>query len=178
MPYVKILSDIDADTPTFVPYEDEETTPSQLPDIDDVTPEVADSYVGAQVNLPIGGTTSEGTVKRRAWDTNGNLQGKADTNPILDTRTYEVEFSDGRTAEFSANAIAEHMFAQCDPAGNQYLTSFWTQSSITRSMTPPSPTETDIFMSMAVATIGRPHVGSGCVYDGRMAPRHGNDWLT
>ena len=64
--------DIDADTPTFVPYEDEETIPSQLPDIDDVTPEAADSYVGAQVNLPIGGTTSEGTVKRRARDTNGN----------------------------------------------------------------------------------------------------------
>ena len=35
--------DIDADTPTFVPYEDDETTPSQLPNIDDVTPEVADS---------------------------------------------------------------------------------------------------------------------------------------
>ena len=32
-----------------------------------------------------------------------------------------MEFSDGRTAEFSANAIAEHMFAQCDAEGNQYL---------------------------------------------------------
>ena len=113
--------DIDADTPTFVPYEDDVTTPSHLPDIDEVTPEVADSYVGAQVNLPIGGTTSEGTVKRRARDTNGNLQGKADINPILDSRTYEVEFLDGRTAEFSANAIAEHMFTQCDPEVNQYL---------------------------------------------------------
>ena len=36
-------------------------------------------------------------------------------------RMYEVEFLDGRTAEFSANAVAEHMFTQCDPAGNQYL---------------------------------------------------------
>ena len=41
--------------------------------------------------------------------------------PILDTRFYEVEFTDGRMAEFSANAIAEHMYAQCDPNGNQYL---------------------------------------------------------
>ena len=113
--------DIDADTPTFVPYEDDDTPSHQLPDTDEITPEVADSYVGAHVNLPIGGTTSEGTVKRRARDANGNLQGRADLNPILDTRTYEVEFPDGRTAEFSANAIAEHMFAQCDPEGNQYL---------------------------------------------------------
>ena len=41
--------------------------------------------------------------------------------PILDTRLYKVEFTDGRMAEFSANAIAEHMYAQCDPDGNQYL---------------------------------------------------------
>ena len=41
--------------------------------------------------------------------------------PILYTRLYEVEFIDGRMAEFSANAIAEHMYAQCDPDGNQYL---------------------------------------------------------
>ena len=50
-----------------------------------------------------------------------NLQGKSNINPILDTRTYEVEFPDGRTAEFSANVISEHMFTQCDPEGNQYL---------------------------------------------------------
>ena len=105
----------------FVPYEDDETPSYQFPDIDEVTPEGADSYIGTNVNLPIGGTTSEGTVKRHARDTNGNLQGKANINSILDTRTYEVEFPDGRTTKFSANAIAEHMFAQCDPEGNQYL---------------------------------------------------------
>ena len=41
--------------------------------------------------------------------------------PILDTRLYEVEFVDGRMAEFSVNVIVEHMYAQCDPEGNQYL---------------------------------------------------------
>ena len=58
--------DIDVDTPTFAPYEDDENPPFWLPEIDEVTPEVADSYVGAQVNFPIGGTTSESTVKRCA----------------------------------------------------------------------------------------------------------------
>ena len=112
---------VDADTPMFELYEDHENPPLWLPDADEVTPEVSDSYVGAQVNLPIGGTTFKGTVKRCAQDTNGNLQGKADIKPILDTRTYEVEFPDGHTAEFSANVISEHMFTQCDPEGNQNL---------------------------------------------------------
>ena len=113
-----LLSDgVDADTPTFELNEDDMTPPLRLPDADEVTPEVADSYVGAQVNLPIGGTTFEGTVKCRARDTNGNLQGKANINPILDMRTYEVKFPEGRTAEFSANTISEHMFTQCDPEG-------------------------------------------------------------
>ena len=112
---------VGADTPTFELYENDENPPLCLSDADEVTPEVADSYVGAQVNLPIRGTTFEGTVKCRVRDTNGNLQGKANINPILNTRTYEVEFPDGCTAEFSANAISEHMFTQCDPEGNQYL---------------------------------------------------------
>ena len=43
--------------------------------------------------------------------------GTAHTNPILDTRTYEVEFPDGETAEYTANVIAENMWAQCDEAG-------------------------------------------------------------
>ena len=112
---------VDADTPTLELCEDDTNPPLQLPDADEVTPEVADSYVGAQVNLPIRGTTFKGTVRCCARDTNGNLQGKADINPILDTRTYEVEFPDGCTAEVSANVISEHMFTQCNPDGNQYL---------------------------------------------------------
>ena len=39
-------------------------------------------------------------------------------NPILDMRTYEVEFPDGQTAEYSANIIVENMYAQCDTEGN------------------------------------------------------------
>ena len=36
-------------------------------------------------------------------------------------RTYEVEFPDGQTTKYSANIIAENMYAQCDTEGNQYL---------------------------------------------------------
>ena len=47
--------------------------------------------------------------------------GKANSNPILDTRTYDVEFEDGDVTEFTANIIAENMYAQCDAEGNQYV---------------------------------------------------------
>jgi hypothetical protein len=49
------------------------------------------------------------------------LKGRASQNPILDTRTYRVEFPDGAEAEYSANAIAENMWAQCDAEGNQTM---------------------------------------------------------
>ena len=61
-----------------------------------------------------------GYVKRRARDAEGELFGTRNSNPILDTRSYEVEFPDGDVAEFTANTIAENMFSQCNDAGNQY----------------------------------------------------------
>jgi DUF917 family protein len=56
---------------------------------------------------------------KRALD--GILTGKANQNPILDTRTYDVEFPDGQMAEISANVIAQNMYAMCDLEENQYL---------------------------------------------------------
>ena len=46
---------------------------------------------------------------------------KRNQNPILDTRTYEVEFPDGDVSEYAANVIAENMWSQCDLDGNQHL---------------------------------------------------------
>ena len=60
-------------------------------------------------------------MKTRKRDADGNVVGKANSNPILDTRTYDVEFEDGDVTEFTANIIAENMYAQCDAEGNQYV---------------------------------------------------------
>jgi hypothetical protein len=38
----------------------------------------------------------------------------------LYTRTYEIEFPDGRSDEYTANVIAENMYAQCDTGDRQY----------------------------------------------------------
>ena len=60
------------------------------------------------------------SVKQQARDAKGELFGTRNLNPILDTRSYEVEFPDGDDAEFTANVIAENMFSQFDDAGNLY----------------------------------------------------------
>ena len=40
-----------------------------------------------------------------------------DDNQMLNTMTYDVEFSDGEVCEYSANVIAESMYAQVDAEG-------------------------------------------------------------
>eukprot|EP00804_Cyclotella_cryptica_P030525 CCRYP_020633-RA/>CCRYP_020633-RA protein AED:0.28 eAED:0.28 QI:0/0/0/1/0/0/4/0/472 len=44
---------------------------------------------------------------KRERDAEGNLIGRANNNPILDTHQYEVQFADGEVTELTANAIAE-----------------------------------------------------------------------
>ncbi len=39
----------------------------------------------------------------------------------MDTHVYEVCFLDGRTKELAANTIAEALYAQCNPDGNQCI---------------------------------------------------------
>jgi hypothetical protein len=51
----------------------------------------------------------------------GNPIGKANDNPILDSRMYDVEWSDGITEELMANIIAENLFSQVDDEGNRYV---------------------------------------------------------
>jgi len=114
----------DLGTPIYEPpYEDGEegTGPRFVPEADDVDEDTYDQYVGAQVLLPIGDSVMTAKVRGRKRQADGTLRGKSNANPILDTRTYEVEFSDGQKIEVAANIIAQNMYAQCDSEGNQYL---------------------------------------------------------
>jgi hypothetical protein len=60
-------------------------------------------------------------VTGRKRDRDGNPVGRANDNPILDIRSYIVDFDDGDQTELTANMIAESLYLQCDPVGNQYL---------------------------------------------------------
>ncbi len=93
------------------------------PDLADlnVTPEVGDNYIGVDLLFPKGGIMTKGRVKARKRDAGGNPKGRANPNPILNTREYTVPFNNGDVTDLTANLIAESMYAQCDPDGNQYV---------------------------------------------------------
>jgi len=62
-----------------------------------------------------------GKVIDRKRDIHGNPVSRGHNNPILDTRIYQVEFSDEHVKEFTANTIAECLYSQVDNEGKQYL---------------------------------------------------------
>ena len=89
-------------------------------DADNYTPETFDAYLTASVLLPRGGELLKAQVVGQKRDANGNPVGQAHSNPILDTREYEVEFTDGSREIYMANLIAENMYSQVDEEGQQY----------------------------------------------------------
>ena len=90
-----------------------------IPDAE-FTPEEYDEYLTAEVMIPIGDGKMKGVVKRRVKDDDGLPVGKRHPNPILDSREYEVELSDGTVDSYTANMIADNIYAQCDDEGNMY----------------------------------------------------------
>jgi hypothetical protein len=92
-------ADIPADdTPEHELYEDDEVCKVETVDRDDYDEDAIDLYLKAEVTLPIAGRMKTGIIERRKRDRDGNLTGKANHNPILDTRLYTVKFPDGKEA--------------------------------------------------------------------------------
>ena len=85
-----------------------------MTEVDDITPEAMDNYIGAEIMIFHGDTVYQGIGRRRKRDVEGNTIGRADSNPILDTQSHEVEFEDGSMITYSENVIAEIMYAQFD----------------------------------------------------------------
>ena len=63
-----------------------------MPEMDDIMPEAMDNYIGVEIMIYHGDTVAQGSVGRRKRDVEGNTIGRANSNPILDTQVYEVEF--------------------------------------------------------------------------------------
>jgi hypothetical protein len=87
----------------------------------EVTPEIGDNYFSAELMLPKGGVMVKGCATARKCDRNSNPVGHANNNPILDTRSYIIDFDDGDQTELTVNMIAESLYSQCDPDSNQYV---------------------------------------------------------
>ena len=62
---------------------------------DEDTPGVNDQYVGATVDIQHKGELRTARVRERARNEDGQYAGEANNNPLLDTRSYIVEFPDG-----------------------------------------------------------------------------------
>ena len=121
----KELEDIGLEnTPQYDPYEDEMQNKQsflQLAEELESMSEVGDHFIGAEIMLPRGDQMARSHVVAQSCNANGNIIERAHWNPKLDTKTYQVEFTGGKVAEFMANVIAESMYAQCNADGNEYL---------------------------------------------------------
>ena len=84
-------------------------------------PEVDDHYVGAEILLSRRDMMAKGHVVAQSCDVSGKNMERAQTNPLLDFRMYQVEFTGGKVTELPANVIAESMYTQCGADGSEYL---------------------------------------------------------
>ena len=88
---------------------------------DDFDPDSYDAYLNMELTVNRGGPHAEfARVTKRLKDHRGNPIGTANSNPILDTRMYEVEYHDGSKQAMAANVIAENMFASVDEEGYRH----------------------------------------------------------
>ena len=114
--------DGESETPYFEAYSDDsDGTEPTMPEADDYDVDTFDKFLGAETLLSSGDSMLRGIVKSRKRDADGNPVGKANNNPLLDTRLYEVEFPDGDLREYAANVIAESIYSQVDDEGRHVL---------------------------------------------------------
>ncbi len=86
----------------------------------EVTPDMGDNYLNAEISVPQGGTLVKGRITSQKKGDEGDPVGLANAIPILNTREYTFTFDDGGETILNANLIAEAMYVQCNPDGNQY----------------------------------------------------------
>ena len=101
--------------------DDEFPSPSLGVDVELPMPEAGDNYVNASLMLPRSNSLARGTVIGQKRNARGDPIGNTNTNPIMDSRVYRVEFDDGDVCELTANIIAESMYASCDADGSEYI---------------------------------------------------------
>ena len=92
---------------------DDKEGPIPVPDIRDQETVPSDTYVDMELVLTRGEYDSlmHVIVKRIKLNEDGNPIGTESTNPLVDTRAYEIEFIDVTTETLTANIIAENLLA-------------------------------------------------------------------
>ena len=80
-----------------------------------------DYLVDSEMLLSVGDRHELARVLYRKCHSNCLPVGTTRKEPAMDTHVYKVRFPDDRTEELATNTIAEVLYAQCDPNGNQYI---------------------------------------------------------
>ncbi len=93
-------------TPDPAYFDDTNTTDPEYGDTE-IMPKIGDNYLSAELMLPKGGVMVKGRVTACKRNRDSNPVGCANDNPILDTRSYIVDFDDGDQTKLTTNMIAE-----------------------------------------------------------------------
>jgi hypothetical protein len=102
-------------TPEYVTYDIDHDLDIDHGDLEvEVTPEIGDNYLSAEISIPYGGMMTKRHVTSQKRDIYGNPIGRAQ-------QQYVIESKDGDETELTANLIAESIYVECDPDGNQYV---------------------------------------------------------
>ena len=114
----------------FVPYSDNETDPTEIileeqdPLDSNGSPKfespITDYLNYSEIHLPQGEEMRAAKVLRRSRNEDGEIIGTHNENPLMNTLVYDVEFPDGEVREYSANILAENMYAQVDAKGHTH----------------------------------------------------------
>ena len=106
-PYNNLFNTGQCDDDVFDPVETYGVRPLDDYVVEHPRVETDDKFIGCKINFPIEGKMIEGTVSNCKRDSDGFLLSTDNTNPLLDTRIYNVTFPDGSYREYTANLIAE-----------------------------------------------------------------------
>jgi hypothetical protein len=107
-------------------YEDNEEAARVIPEFTDPVDAVGhpidqqpayDTVLNTELMLPNGEAYQQAKVVRRTLGSDGRTHGTYHHQPELNTMTYDVEFGDGFVKEYTANVIADELFAQTDDEG-------------------------------------------------------------
>ena len=113
----------------FVEYEDDDEEARVIPEWDDPVDSAGnpidqqplyDKLINAELLLQHGDNMVNAKIIGRSIGSDGHAYGTYDENPVMNTMVYDIEFPDGEVKEYSANVIAENMYAQVDDEG--YIT--------------------------------------------------------
>ena len=98
-------------------------TSKDIPEQDDIKDSGDSYYLNMEIALPRGPDNELhfAKVKNEVLDRDGNPVGTYNSNPLLNSKLYEVEYLDGSTETLAANTIAENLFSQINDEGHREL---------------------------------------------------------